>query len=54
MRITEGQLRRIVREELREMKGMSKYGSGPFDPEEGYVDDPSSPMQAVLVRTTKS
>jgi len=44
MKITEGQLRRIVREELREMKGMSQYGSGPFDPEEGYNDDPSSPM----------
>lgn len=44
MKITEGQLRRIVREELREMKGMSKYGSGPFDPEEGYTDNPSSPM----------
>lgn len=44
MRITEGQLRRIIREELNEMKGTSKYGSGPFDPEEGYVDDPESPM----------
>lgn len=44
MRITEGQLRRIIRQELNEMGGMSKYGSGPFDPEEGYVDDPASPM----------